>query len=91
MREMLPLLKAKGDKPNVGSLVMLHLPAGFMGFVFQKITAKGTFARYIMDQAENSGHTSYDLTPLYARDVLAEARSKSVSMPKLEALEPYFK
>lgn len=91
MREMLPLLKAKGDKPKIGNLAMLHLPAGLMGFVLQKITAKGTFARYIMDQAENSGHTSYDLTALCARDVLTEARSLGVPMPKLEALEPYFK
>jgi len=90
-REMLPLLKAKGDKPQIGSLVMLHLPAGLIGFIFQKVMAKGTFSRYLMDQSENSGHTSYDQTSLYARDVLAEARLLGVPMPKLEALEPYFK
>jgi 2-dehydropantoate 2-reductase len=91
MREMLPLLKAKGDKPKIGSLVMLQLPAGLIGFVLQKLTSKGTFPRYIMDQAENSGHTSHELTSLYARDVLVEARALGVTMPKLEALESYFK
>ncbi|WP_286906823.1 ketopantoate reductase family protein [Clostridium sp. UBA1652] len=91
MREMLPLLKAKGDKTSLVSRIMLYLPAGLTGFVLQKATAKGTFARHIMDQAENSGHTAYDLTALYPRDVLAEARLLGVSMPKLESLEPYFK
>lgn len=38
--EMLPLLKAKGDKPKIGNLVMLHLPAGLIGFILQKITVK---------------------------------------------------
>lgn len=91
MREMLPLLKAKGDKPKIGSLVMLHLPAGVMGFVLQRILAQGTFPRYIMDQAENGGHTNFDLTSLYPRNVLAEARSLGVPMPKLDTFESYLK
>lgn len=91
MREMYPLLKAKGDKPKIGSRVMLHLPAGIVGFVLQRVLARGTFPRYIMNQAESGGHTSFDLTSLYPRDVLAEARALEVPMPKLDNFESYFK
>lgn len=44
-----------------------------------------------MDQIEISGHASYELTSLYPRDVLTDARRLGVLLPRLTALEQVFK
>jgi 2-dehydropantoate 2-reductase len=90
MREMVPLVKAKGGKVSGAEAIMLALPAGLIGFAMQKFMSKEGLARTLMDSLEESGHSSYELTSEYPRDVLAEARKLGVSLPKLEALEPVF-
>ena len=91
MREMIPLLKAKGDKPGLASIILSILPAGLLGFILHKFLGRDSLGRFIMEQVEISGYGTYDLTALYARDVLADARRLGVALPRLTALEPVFK
>jgi 2-dehydropantoate 2-reductase len=90
MREMLPLLKAKGDNPKLGIVLLLNLPAGLLGFIMQRALRKDSLAKVIMERMEGSGHASFALTRLYPRDVLAQARELKVSLPRLTTLEPTF-
>ncbi|MEP6988825.1 MAG: 2-dehydropantoate 2-reductase N-terminal domain-containing protein [Chloroflexota bacterium] len=91
MREMLPVLKAKGDKTGLGSIILLNLPAGLLGFILQKFLGEDSLGRFLMTQVEASGYGGYELTALYARDVLTDARRLGVPLPRLTALEPVFK
>ena len=91
MREMVPLLKAKGGKASFGESLMLSLPTGITGFVMHKIMGMESLARYIMDSVEESGHSTYELTSDYPRDVVADARKYGISLPRLEALEAFCK
>lgn len=91
MREMIPLLKAKGDKPNPGVVFLLNLPAGMLGVIVKRFLTGDSLPRTIMELVEVTGHSNYDLTSLYPRDVLADARRLGVQLPRLTALEPVFK
>ncbi|MBP1989877.1 ketopantoate reductase family protein [Paenibacillus eucommiae] len=91
MREMLPLLKAKGARLQPGVVLLLNLPAGMLGFIMQKFLGRASLPRLIMEQLAASGHASYALTSLYPRDVLADARKLGVPLPRLTALEAVFK
>lgn len=91
MREMIPLLKAKGDKPKPGVVFLLNLPAGMLGLIVKKFLTGDSLPRTIMELLEVTGHSNYDLTSLYPRDVLADARRLGVQLPRLTALEPVFK
>ena len=90
VREMIPLLKAKGDKPKLSLTLALHLPAKLFAFIILKSLSGNRLQRFVMDQIELGGQASYELTSLYPRDVLADARKLGVSLPRLTALEPYF-
>lgn len=90
MREMLPVLIAKGDKPGLGTRLLVRMPAGLCAFALQKVMKRGSIAREIMEYASDSGHTSYFLTSLYPLDVLKEARRLGLALPKLTALEAVF-
>jgi 2-dehydropantoate 2-reductase len=90
MREMVPLVKAKGGKVSGAESIMLALPTGLIGFVMQKFLSKESLAKTLMDALEESGHSSYELTSEYPRDALADARKLGVSLPRLEAMESAF-
>lgn len=86
IREMIPLLKAKGDKPNPSVVFLLNLPAGIFGIIVKKFLS-GVSIRLL----EDTGHLSYESISPFARDVLDEARRLGVLLPRLTALEPVFK
>jgi len=90
MREMLPLLKAKGDSPSLASTILLNLPAGLLAFIGQRFLGGNELMTFIMGQIEVNDHAGHELTALYARDVLADARRLGVPLPRLTALEPVF-
>lgn len=90
MREMAPLLKAKGGKPSFSQSFLLALPAGLTGLALQKFMKKGSIARFIMDCIEESGHSTHALTSDYPRDILTDARKLGIPLPRLEALESSF-
>jgi 2-dehydropantoate 2-reductase len=85
-REMLPLLKAKGNNAKLSYRLMLKLPVGIMGFAMCKAMQKGTFARSVMEHAELSGHISKESSSTFYGDVLKEAQELGVTLPMLENL-----
>ena len=91
MREMISLLRAKGDKPNLGIIILLNLPAGLLGFILQKVIGGYRLGQFYMKQVEISGYGTYDSASLFARDVLADARRLGVSLPRLTTLASVFK
>ncbi len=89
VREMIPVLRAKGDKPNLGTMILIHLPAGLLGFIGQKALSGDSLGGFLMGQVD--GHESHETTGAYPRDVLADARKLGVPLPRLTALERVFK
>ncbi|MFD4640160.1 ketopantoate reductase family protein [Lentzea sp. NPDC058436] len=90
MREMIPLLKAKGGTPRLGAAVVSRVPAGLLGFVLRKLLGGDNLFSFIMEQTERTGHMTREAAGIYARDVLADARRLGVPLPRLTALEPVF-
>ncbi|AOH56645.1 hypothetical protein ABE28_019940 [Peribacillus muralis] len=91
MREMLPLIRAKGRRASLGTMVMLHLPAGLMGYGVYKVITGGTLAGAIMERMEDTAYISQESFALFPRDILADARRLGIELPRLTALEPYFR
>lgn len=91
VREMIPLVKAKGGNPGLGVALVARLPAGLLAFVLQKFLGAENMYSFIMEQLEHTGHMNRESGGLYARDVLAEARKLGVPLPRLAALEPVFR
>jgi 2-dehydropantoate 2-reductase len=91
VREMIPLLKAKGGTPRLGAAIVSCLPAGLLAFVLRKFLGGDNMYSFIMRQVEDSGHGSRESAGLYPRDVLAEGRRLGVPLPRLAALEPVFR
>ena len=80
MREMIPLLSAKEDKPKLSVVWLLNLPAGLLGFILQKYLGNDSLTRALMDQLDASSHASCALTSLYPQDVLTDARRLGVPL-----------
>jgi 2-dehydropantoate 2-reductase len=90
IREMIPLMTAKGGTPGLGAAIVSRLPAGLLGFVLRKVLGGNNLAGFLMAQIEDSGRLSRESAGLYARDVLADGRRLGVPLPRLAALEPVF-
>lgn len=90
VREMIPLLKAKGGSPGVGAALVSRVPAGMLAFVLRKLLGAKNMYSFLMDQLERTGQINRDAAGTYARDVLADARTLGVPLPRLAALEPVF-
>jgi len=89
-REMLQLIRKKGGKTNIGTVLAMHLPAGLLGFLLKKVMAKGNLARNIMDPMSDNMHLYHDSISGFPRDVLSDGRRLGVMLPRLEALESIF-
>ncbi len=90
VREMIPLMKAKGGTPRLGAKIVSRVPVGVLAFVLRKALGGKNMAAFLLRELEHTGHMSRESAGLYARDVLAQARSLGVRLPRLEALEPVF-
>ncbi|MBX3083310.1 MAG: ketopantoate reductase [Anaerolineae bacterium] len=91
MREMLPVLKAKGEKPNPGVTILLNLPAGLLGCIGQKVLSGDRLESFnTVKQLDASGHASYELLSRYPREVLADAHRLGVALPRLTTLAAFF-
>lgn len=90
IREMIPLLKAKGGTPRLGAAIVSRLPAGLLGFGLRKFLGGDNLYSFLMKQIEDTGHLTRESAGLYSRDVLADARRLGVPLPRLAALEPVF-
>ena len=90
VREMIPLLRAKGGTPRLGAALVSSVPAGLLAVAVQRLLGGDNMYSFIMEQVQGTGHASYDMTSIYPRDVLADARRLGVPLPRLAALEPMF-
>ncbi|GAA1556042.1 ketopantoate reductase family protein [Brevibacterium picturae] len=91
VREMIPVLKAKGGTSKLGGAAATYIPAGLIGLAMHKLLTGDNLYTFIMDQAQATGHIDYEAQAIYPRDVLADARRLGVSVPRLEANEPAFR
>jgi len=90
VREMLPLIREKGGKTSLGTILLMHLPAGLPGFVLKKVMEKGNLARNIMEPMSDDAHLYHDATCSFPRDVLTDGRRLGVPLPGLEASKVLF-
>lgn len=91
MREMLPLLKAKGGKPDMLTNVLTRLPSSLSSILLQKSAASGSLTGEIIRRMEGSGHTSTpEMNFNYLQDILNDRKKTGISLPRLMALESYF-
>ncbi|WP_328617315.1 ketopantoate reductase [Amycolatopsis sp. NBC_00355] len=90
VREMIPVLTAKGGNPGMGAALVSRVPAGVLGFAVRKLLGAENLYSFLMQQLERTGQITRDSAGAYARDVLAEARGLGVPLPRLAALEPVF-
>ena len=86
VRELLPLLKARGVKLGLAATLPFSLPAGLFGFVMKKLFAAGSLIREITLRGGASASTSAEMQ-VYPRDALDEARRLGIRVPRLEAIE----
>ena len=91
VREMIPVLKAKGGTSRLGAAAATYIPAGIFGFAMQKMLTGDNMYTFIMGQAQATGHIDYEAKAIYPRDVLADARRLGIAVPRLEANESSFR
>lgn len=90
VREMIPVLKAKGGISRLGAAAARYIPAGIFGFAVQKLLTGDNVLTSIMGQAQATGHIDFEAQAIYPRDVLTDARRLGVAVPLLEANEAAF-
>jgi 2-dehydropantoate 2-reductase len=86
VRELLPLLKARGAKLSLAETLPFFLPARLFAFVLKKVFAPGSLQREITLRGGESTATSAEMK-VYPRDALQEARRLGVKVPRLEGIE----
>lgn len=82
MREIIPVLKTRGGKPDAISLLLTKLPPGLLGILFNKIIfAKGSLPRLFMEY--NNSKAGFAVL-----EVVREAKKTGIPLPRLtKALE----
>lgn len=88
-REILPLIKKKGGKVGISKLI-LHLPAKLLGYVLNKVMAKGNLPRKIIEPMSSTNQLYSETTLATLRDVFNEGKQLGVRMSKLEKYEELF-
>lgn len=77
MREMIPVLKAKGAKPDAISLLLTKIPPAILGMLFNKVIfAKGSLPRLFVEY--NNSKAGFSVL-----EVLREAKKASIPVPRL--------
>lgn len=89
MREMLPLIAAKGGKLGLGTSLAMRLPARLIGFAVFKILKSNSVPAAIMEKMESTAYISRESFAHFPNDILADAHKLGISLPQLEAMERY--
>lgn len=90
-REILPLIRKKGEKIGITTTLAFLLPAKLLGYVLKKAMTKGNLPRTIMEPMTNLEQLNSKSTYLVPLDVLNEAKQLNIKMPKLEKYEKLLK
>lgn len=83
-------IRVKGGNLGLNTVLMMHLPAGLVGFVFQRAMKKGNLPRDIMGAVTDAAHLNREATGIFPRDVLNDSNRLRVELPCLKALENLF-
>lgn len=77
MREIIPVLKARGAKPDAISLLLTKIPPALLGALFNKVIfAKGSLPRLFMEY--NNSKAGFAVL-----EVVREARKAGIPLPRL--------
>ncbi|GMK43798.1 ketopantoate reductase [Paenibacillus glycanilyticus] len=77
MREMIPVLKARGAKHDTISLLLTKIPPGFLGTLFNKVIfAKGSLPRLFVEY--NNSKAGFAVL-----EVVREAKKAGIPLPRL--------
>ncbi|MHA6481676.1 ketopantoate reductase family protein [Paenibacillus sp. strain BS8-2] len=90
IREMLPLIAAKGGKIGLGTSLAMRLPSRFIGYGAYKVLKGNSVPAAIMERMERTAYISRESFAHFPNDVLAEAHKLDVSLPRLETLKQHF-
>jgi 2-dehydropantoate 2-reductase len=90
VRELLPVLKARGARLSLLATLPFLLPPGFFGYVMKRVFTPGSFYREITLRGSESAATSAEMR-VYALDALDEARKWGIHVPRLEGIEELMK
>ncbi|WP_344259104.1 hypothetical protein [Brevibacterium celere] len=88
--EMTAVLEAKGGVRRAGAKAFRTLPTGVVAFGLRRLLGGDNLYGHLMRLVLASAHGSPEMTAMYPRRVLAEARRLGVEVPRLQALEPLF-
>ncbi|ETT76612.1 ketopantoate reductase ApbA/PanE [Paenibacillus sp. FSL R7-277] len=79
MREMIPVIKARGGKADATSLLLTKIPPALLGTLFNKLVfAKGSLARLFMEY--NNSKAGFAI-----HEVVREAKKLGIALPRLAA------
>ncbi|WP_339313029.1 2-dehydropantoate 2-reductase N-terminal domain-containing protein [Paenibacillus sp. FSL M7-0896] len=79
MREMIPVIKARGGKADATSLLLTKIPPALLGTLFNKLVfAKGSLARLFMEY--NNSKAGFAI-----HEVVREAKKLGIPLPRLAA------
>lgn len=77
MREMIPVLKARGAKPDAITLLLTKIPPALLGTLFTKVIfAKGSLPRLFMEY--NKSKAGFAVL-----EVVREAKKAGIPLPRL--------
>ncbi|MFB9276626.1 ketopantoate reductase family protein [Cohnella cellulosilytica] len=91
IREMLPLIAAKGGKVGLGASLAMRLPAGWIGYAMYRFLKIDSVLSAVMERLASTAYITRESFAHFPNDILADARRLGVSLPRLEAMERYFR
>lgn len=83
MRELAPLIREKGGRPDRMTALLVLLPVKLIAPVLKNASAPGTLAGEIMDRMEQSGHASPGLSYDYIREIIDAMPTYDAKLPVL--------
>lgn len=89
MREMTPLIRARGGKIDFLTKLLTRLPIGISAFILKKSSAGDSISGKVLEMIENTNHASAEMAGVFVRTILNDAAKYHISLPLLCCL--YYK
>jgi 2-dehydropantoate 2-reductase len=80
VKEIIPVIKAKGSKPDASTRIMSYLPPRVMGFLMSRIFSPKSMPYALVE------HNHYKVGPAVL-EIISEARKYGINVPRLYAVE----
>jgi 2-dehydropantoate 2-reductase len=89
MREMLPLIKAKGGKTDFLTKLLTAMPSALSVLLLQKTSAEESLSGELLSHIDRSGHASKEMNLEYIKPIIEDAERFRIALPKLMELKPF--